>query len=237
MPKQTSLWVWTILCCSWTGAGAADPAADRVRTDWAYLERFRSENATLGAARRGAPRVVFIGDSITEGWRTQQQSWFDMHGYVGRGISGQTTPQMLVRFRADVVNLGPAVVHIMGGTNDIAQNTGVETAEEIEGYLASMVELALSNHIKVVIAAIPPAAAFPWRPELAPKPLIQAVNHWLRAYASHKHLAFVDYGEILATPQGAMKAEYSADGVHPNEAGYVAMAPAAQAAIRRALRP
>ena len=218
------------------GAHAADPAADRLRTDWAYLERYRSENASLGAARRGTPRVVFIGDSITEGWRSQQQSWFDDHGYVGRGISGQTTPQMLVRFRADVLNLSPAVVHIMGGTNDIAQNTGVETAEEIEGYIASMVESALSNHIKVVIAAIPPAAAFPWRPELAPKPLISTINRWLRAYASKKHLAFVDYGEVLATPNGAMKAEYSADGVHPNEAGYAAMAPAAQAAIRSALR-
>jgi lysophospholipase L1-like esterase len=144
---------------------------------------------------------------------------------------------MLVRFRSDVIALKPALVHIMAGTNDVAHNTGPETPEEIEGYIRSMVELALANRIKVVLASIPPAKEFFWHRGLEPAAQIRALNSWLREYAASRGLAYIDYWSVLATTDGAMKLEYSADGVHPNAAGYEAMRPLAAAAIERALKP
>ena len=219
-------------------APAAPPARPPVgqgeNGDWANIARYRDADQPL-LATADPKRVVFMGDSITQGWASQPFIKGNA-SFVGRGISGQTTPQMLVRFRSDVVALKPAIVHIMGGTNDVAQNTGPETAEEIEGYVADMVEIAQANGIKVIIASIPPAADFPWRPGMAPGPKIQALNVWLKAYAARKHLVYADYWPAIATPEGAMKPEYSKDGVHPNAAGYAAMAPIAQAAIAKALR-
>jgi len=141
----------------------------------------------------------------------------------------------LLRFRTDVVALRPAVVHIMGGTNDVALNTGPETPEEIQGYVKGMVEIAKANGIKVVIASIPPAADFPWHRGLAPGPKISALNAWLKDYAARQHVVYADYWPAIATPEGAMKAEYSKDGVHPNAEGFAAMAPIAQAAITKAM--
>jgi lysophospholipase L1-like esterase len=214
-------------------APAKPPVGQGENGDWAYLARYRDADLPLLAAP-DPKRVVFMGDSITQAWAVQPFIK-DNASFVGRGISGQTTPQMLVRFRSDVIALKPAVVHIMGGTNDVAQNTGPETAEEIEGYVTGMVEIAQANHIKVIIASIPPAADFPWHPGLAPGPKIQALNVWLKDYAAKKHLVYADYWPAIATPEGAMKPEYSKDGVHPNADGYAAMAPIAQAAIAKAM--
>jgi lysophospholipase L1-like esterase len=213
---------------------ARPPVGQGMDGDWAYIARYRDANRPLIAdtTRR---RVVFMGDSITEGW-AQQSFIKDNPVYVGRGISGQTAPQMLVRFRSDVIALKPAVVHIMAGTNDIARNTGAETPEEIEGYIKSMVELALANRIKVVLASVPPAKDFYWHRGLEPAARIRALNDWLREYAAHRRVAYVDYWSVMATSDGAMKPEYSMDGVHPNAAGYEAMRPLAEAAIQSALQ-
>jgi len=210
------------------------PVGQGVDGDWAFIGRYRDANVPL-IAKAASRRVVFMGDSITQGWAAQPFIR-DNPDYVGRGISGQTTPQMLVRFRSDVIALKPAVVHIMAGTNDLAQNTGHESPQEIEGYIRSMVELALANRIRVVLASIPPAIDFGWRRGLVPAPQIRALNDWLREYAAHRGLVYADYWSALASADGAMKPEYSSDGVHPNAAGYEAMRPLARAAIDRALR-
>lgn len=200
--------------------------------DWANLARYRGANAALPATAPG--RVVFIGDSITDFW-IKEPLFTASPAHVDRGISGQTAPQMLVRFPSDVIALHPAVVHIMAGTNDVAGNTGPETDAEIEGYIAAMVDLALAHRIKVVLASIPPAIAFPWQPSLRPAPRIMAINAWLKAFAATRRIVYLDYWTAIATPEGGMRPEYSGDGVHPNPAGYAAMQPLAEKAIRQAL--
>jgi lysophospholipase L1-like esterase len=212
-------------------AAAWGPRAEA--QDWAGVARYRDANRAL--ARSDPSRVVFIGDSITEGWASQRFIAGNPH-FVGRGISSQTAPQMLVRFRFDVVALKPAVVHIMAGTNDVARNTGPETDDEIVGYIVSMAELAHAGGIKVIIASIPPAADFPWRRGLNPGPRIIALNLRLKAYARSHGFVYADYWRVLANARGGMKSEYSGDGVHPNPAGYEAMRPVAQAAIAQAMR-
>lgn len=213
---------------------AKPPVGQGENGDWAFIGRYRDANQPLLAAT-DPRRVVFMGDSITQGWAEQPFLKGNAH-FVGRGISGQTAPQMLVRFRSDVVALKPAVVHIMAGTNDVAQNTGPSTPEEVEGYIAGMVEIAHANGIKVVLASIPPALEFPWRKGLEPGPKIKALNVWLKDYAARKHLVYVDYWPAIATPEGGMRPDYSGDGVHPNAEAYGAMAPLAQAAIDEAMR-
>ena len=208
------------------------PADKGGAPDWGGIEHFRERNLALPAAI--GPRVVFMGDSITHGWASQP--WFSARkNYVGRGISGQTAQQMLVRFRADVVDLKPRAVHIMAGTNDLAQNAGIETDADIESAIASMAELARANRIAVVLAAIPPTTDFPWRRGLNPAPRIATINAWLRDYAARRKVVFVDYGSILAMPNGAMKPEFTLDGVHFSDGGYAAIQPLAAAAIGKAL--
>jgi lysophospholipase L1-like esterase len=160
-----------------------------------------------------------MGDSITENWALADPQFF-ARGIVNRGISGQTTPQMLVRFRADVIDLKPQVVHIMAGTNDVAGNTGPTTAQDVKNNIVSMVELARANAIRVVLGSIPPAAAFKWRPEVDPVPQIDALNTWLREYAAQNRLEYIDYHAALAGPSGELRAELGNDGVHPNRDGY-----------------
>jgi len=220
-------------CLLPTVAGAA-PVGQGDSGDWANLARYREANRPL-IATPDPRRVVFIGDSITEGWAAQPFIRDNRH-FVGRGISGQTTPQMLVRFRSDALALKPRVVHLMGGTNDIAQNTGPETLDEIAGYVAGMAELARANNVRMIIASVPPAADFPWHKGLAPAPKIRALNAKLRAYAARHGIPYADYWRVLATPDGAMKPRYSEDGVHLNAAGYAAIRPVTEAAIARALR-
>ena len=202
--------------------------------DWAFIGRYRKANAELIGVRT-RPNVVFIGDSITEFW-AKQPDFARESARVGRGISGQSSPQILLRFRADVINLKPRVVHIMAGTNDIAEATGRETDEEIEGYISNMVELAQLHGIKVVLASIPPAADFFWHTGLNPAPRIRALNNWLKACALEQKLTYVDYWSVLSAPDGGMRRDFSDDGVHPNVNGYRAMEPLAEAAITKALQ-
>lgn len=204
--------------------------------DWPQLQRYRSENAALPAAVAGQPRVVFFGDSITEGWGpTGSDTFFAGKGYVNRGISGQTTAQMLVRFRQDVVDLKPETVHIMAGTNDIAGNTGAATIDTVMGNIQSMAELARAHGIKVIIASVPPAAAFPWSPGKLPAPQVDEMNRRLSAYARINHFGYVDYHRAMAQPDGAMKPGLASDGVHPTPEGYAVMRPLALAAIAAAI--
>ncbi|SEM75638.1 Lysophospholipase L1 [Sphingomonas gellani] len=201
--------------------------------DFGQLCRYKAANAQLRASGQ-KPRVVFMGDSITDNWQNLGRDfWKD--GRVDRGISGQTTPQMLVRFRNDVIDLHPAAVHIMAGTNDIAGNTGAATMETVQGNIRSMVELARAHGIRVMLASIPPADAFPWARDKKPAPQIAAMNAWLKSYAAASGATYVDYYGALATPDGAMKPGLSSDGVHPTAQGYAVMAPVALAAIRRTL--
>lgn len=219
-----------ILCWA-AAAGTASQSAQA--QDWASLARYRDANQAL--AKTDPRRVVFLGDSITEGWAGQPFIRDNPH-FVGRGISSQTAPQMLVRFQSDVVALKPAAVHIMAGTNDIARNTGPETESEMLGYIVSIAQLAHANRIKVIIASVPPAADFPWRRGLDPAPTIRALNARLKTYAASHGFIYADYWRVLASTDGGMKPRYSDDGVHPNAEGYEAMRPVAQAAIAHAMR-
>jgi acyl-CoA thioesterase-1 len=201
--------------------------------DWAQLCRYKAENATLH--RPTAPRVVFLGDSITEFWKLAHPDFFG-ENFIDRGIAGQTTAQMLVRFRQDVIALKPTVVHILGGTNDIAGNGGPTTEEAIRNNIASMVDLAQANDIRVVLGSVPPVGQFPWRPSIVdPAQHIVEINEWLRRLARERNVLYVDYHEPLADERDAMKQTFSNDGVHPNRDGYSVMEPLARHAIEQAL--
>ena len=215
---------------------ARSPEEERLHTDWANLARYRDANAALGAPRAGEARVVFLGNSITDAWARHFPAMFPGKPYVGRGIGGQTTPQMLVRFRQDVVALRPAAVVILAGTNDIAGNTGPSTLAMFQDNLASMADVARANGIRVVLASVLPVADYPWRPGLEPAPKIVALNAWLRDYAARHGDVYLDYHGAMADARGGMRPELATDGVHPNEAGYRVMAPLAERAIAAALR-
>jgi lysophospholipase L1-like esterase len=174
-----------------------------------------------------------MGDSITEVWVVEPYFRDNRH-FVGRGIGGQTASQMLARFPTDVIQLKPAMVHILAGTNDIAQNLGPETQEEALGYIAAMVELARANGIKVVIGSVPPTADFPWRRGMEPAAKIRQFNVKLKAYAASNGIEYADYWTLLAASDGSMKPQYSPDGLHPNAIGYRAMQPVTEAALARA---
>jgi lysophospholipase L1-like esterase len=201
--------------------------------DFGQLCRYAAQNVAL--ATSGAKvRVVFMGDSITDNWIDADPTLFT-DGLVDRGIGGQTTPQMLVRFRADVLALRPLAVHIMAGTNDIAGNTGAATIQTVQGNIETMAELARAHGIKVILASTPPAAAFPWSPAMKPAPQIVTFNAWLRGYAAKNGFTYVDYHAALAGPDGGMKPGYATDGVHPTPQGYAVMKPLALAAIAKTL--
>lgn len=203
--------------------------------DFAQLARYREENARLPARRQG--RVVFLGDSTTEGWgHAAGSAFFPGEPWLNRGISGQTSAQMLLRFRQDVIDLHPDVVVILAGTNDIAGNNGPESLDAIEGNLRSMVELARANRIRVVLASVLPASAFPWRPGYKPAAKIRALNDWTRRYAHDQGLAYLDYYSAMANAEGGLDPKFAEDGVHPTAAGYTIMAPLAQQAIREAFK-
>jgi lysophospholipase L1-like esterase len=205
-------------------------------TDWANLGRFRAANAQLAPVQPGENRVVFMGNSITEGWAPRFDSLFPGKPYIGRGISGQTTPQMLLRFRQDVVALNPRVVVILGGTNDIAGNTGPSTLEMIEDNLASMTQIAQANGIRVVLISVLPAFDYPWKRGLEPAPKIVALNTWMKQFAAKTGAVYLDLHTPMADERQGMKSNLSGDGVHPNAAGYALMAPLTERAIAEALR-
>ena len=224
-----------------TPARAAEQAArdsaaqDRLRNDWGGLRRYRSANASLAAPRAGENRVVFFGNSITDAWAQYFPSMFPGKPYVGRGIGGQTTPQMLLRFHQDVVALQPAIVVVLAGTNDIAGNTGPSTLEMIEDNLMAVTEIAQQHHIRVVLSSVLPAFDYPWRPGLAPAQQIIALNTWMKRFASEVGETYLDYHTAMTDARGGLPDALSRDGVHPNEAGYRIMAPLAEAAIAKAL--
>lgn len=203
---------------------------ERLLSDWAWLARYRDENAQL-IASRAKVHAVFLGDSITEGWREKQPEFF-AKGNVCRGISAQTTPQMLVRMRADVVDLYPQVVHIMAGTNDIAFNTGPMSVDDTKRNIQSMCDIARANRIRVVLASIPPAAFFPWRPGLETASTITAMNGWISGYAKAIGATYADYHSAMSNGKGGMKPGLATDEVHPSEEGYAVMRPVAEAAVR-----
>jgi acyl-CoA thioesterase I len=208
---------------------------ERLLNDWAELKRYRDQDAGLAPPAADENRVVFMGDSITDAWIRLVPAFFQGRPYLDRGISGQTTPQMLLRFRQDVVNLHPKVVVILAGLNDIAGNTGPSTPEMIEDNLISMIELAHANAIKVVLASITPADDFWWNPGTKPAKRIAAMNLWIKDYAAKHALVYLDYYSAMADENGAMKPEFTGDGVHPNAAGYAVMGQLAQKAISAAL--
>jgi lysophospholipase L1-like esterase len=210
--------------------------------DWAALARYRQANASLAKPSASEARVVFMGDSITDAWpQPRFGRFFEGRPYVGRGISGQTTPQMLVRFRPDVIALAPKVVVILAGTNDIAGNTGPMTDEDVQGNLASMSELAKANGIKVVLSSILPTSAYHAAPGAAPqttlRPMarIKALNAWMERYARENGHVYLDYFSAMVDGSGVLRAELSEDDLHPNAKGYAIMAPLAEAAIARAV--
>jgi len=206
--------------------------------DFGQLARYRDADAALGPPAAGENRVVFFGDSITDLWKLEE--YFPGKPYVNRGISGQTTPQMLVRFRQDVIDLQPKVVIILAGTNDIAGNTGRMRNEDIEGHLSSMVELARAHGIRVVLCSVMPVHNYTETAKdffaQRPQSRILALNGWIKAFAAKNNLVYVDYFSALVDGQGMIKKELADDGLHPNAAGYKIAAPLAEAGIEKALK-
>jgi lysophospholipase L1-like esterase len=205
-------------------------------SDWASFGKYKEDNLKIWLPLPDENRVVFMGNSITEGWSEINPEFFKDKPYINRGISGQTTPQMLVRFRADVVNLKPKVVVILAGTNDIAGNTGPSTLEMIEDNIASMVEIAKANNINVILCSVLPAYDYPWKPGLEPAQKIVTLNKWIKEYADKNETIYVDYFTPMADERSGLKKEFSEDGVHPNLAGYRIMEPLVEKAIVDALR-
>jgi lysophospholipase L1-like esterase len=204
--------------------------------EWAYLSKYRDADVRLGPPGPSENRVVFLGDSITEGWGSADAGFFPRRSYINRGIGGQTTSQMLVRFRQDVIALKPTVVVILGGTNDIAENGGLTTLDAIEDNLRSMVELARLHGIHAILSSVLPTLDYPWRRGLQPAGKISSLNRWMEEYCRSNHIEYIDYYSAMVASNGAMRPELSLDGVHPTNAGYLIMDPLADDAIRRALK-
>jgi lysophospholipase L1-like esterase len=190
--------------------------------DWANLNKYKNENAVL-TSPSGEKRIVFFGDSVTESWGTVYADFFTPKNYINRGISGQTTSQMLLRFRPDVIELRPKIVVILAGTNDIAENTGPTTPEIILGNIISMCELAKANGIEIILCSVLPAHDYPWRKGLEPALKIEALNAMIMQYAKANHIDFVDYYSAMVDDRKGLKSIYSEDGVHPNKEGFRVM--------------
>ena len=206
-------------------------------TDWPNLARYHDDNAHLAPLAPSENRVVFMGDSITDGWGRQHGQFFPGKPYVNRGISGQTTPQMLIRFRPDVIALKPKVVVFLAGTNDIAGNTGPMTLEAIEDNLASMAELAQANNIKVVLSSVLPVCDYiKPQTERRPPEKVIALNGWIKDYAARNGFVYLDYYSAMVDESGLLKTALTNDCLHPNDAGYAVMAPLAEKAISEALK-
>jgi lysophospholipase L1-like esterase len=209
----------------------------RIHTDWAQLQQYREDDLRVRQLPAAERHVVFLGDSITRGWQVFHPEFFTANGFVDRGISGQTTPQMLARMFEDVIGLKPAAVLIFAGTNDIARNTGIETAAMVEENFQAMTELAQAHGIKAILCAITPVADYGPRRMTDGRPPadIQKLNAWLKQYASQAHAIYADYYAAVVDDKGLLREGLSRDGLHPNDKGYELLAPVAAAAIQQAL--
>ena len=203
--------------------------------DWPNLDHFSEDNKKVGLPNIDENRVVFMGNSITIGWINTRPEFFKGKPYINRGISGQTTPQMLLRFRQDVIDLKPKVVVILAGTNDIAGNTGPSSLKMIVDNIKSMAELAKANGIKVIISSVLPAFDYPWKPGLKPNEKIPALNSLLKEYTDKNGHIYLDYFTAMADDRNGLPKKYAADEVHPTAAGYAVMEPMVEAAINKAL--
>ena len=203
--------------------------------DWAELKRYREANNKI-VDQADWPKVVFMGNSITEGWGNAHPEFFEKNSYLNRGIGGQTTPQMLIRFTPDVLDLNPEVVVILAGTNDIAANTGFSSVKMICDNIKAMAILAEQNNIKVVLSSILPVYDYPWRPGLEPVSKIEEINSWLQKYALENGHVYLNYFDEISDEKKGMKKIYSEDGVHPNAKAYSVMEPLVQQAIEKALK-
>jgi len=205
--------------------------------DWPNLNRYKEENSKVPIlSSKDHSRVVFMGNSITEGWINKRPDFFNSKKYINRGISGQTTPQMLLRFRQDVIALKPAVVVILAGINDIAENTGPYSVEATSGNIFSMCELAKQNGIKVIVCSILPALEFQWKKGMEPALKVVALNKIIKSYAEQNKLFYVDYYAAMVNEKMGLKDELCTDGVHPNEAGYAVMELILEKIIAKALK-
>ena len=203
--------------------------------DWPYLEKYKKENELLSFSKTNENKIVFLGDSITKFWSNEHKLFSNNKNFINRGISGQTTPQMLIRFRADVIDLKPSIVVILAGGNDIAGNTGFATTKMICDNIISMIELAQVNHIKVILCSVLPANFFYWNPKEKPAERIIELNKALEHYATTKQITFVDYYSAMVDDEKGLKSELSKDRVHPNTRGYEIMSPLIQKAIQLTL--
>ena len=209
---------------------------DSKSLDWANLARYEDDNLKVGLPKKDERRVVFMGDSITEEWSNLYPEYFTEKGYINRGIGGQTTPQMLIRFKPDVVDLKPEIVVILAGTNDIAGNTGPSNAKMITDNIFSMAEIAKAYQMKVVLSSILPVYEYDWAREIKDPPsTIQAVNDALKQYASDQGLIYLDYFSSMVDERQSLNSDYTSDGVHPNESGYILMSSLAEEVLSELL--
>ena len=216
---------------------AAPVVAKVANFDWANLHRYHQANADVAALPASARRVVMMGDSITDNWAKPEfgNGFFDAHAMIGRGISGQVSAQMLVRFTPEVIALKPQVVHIMAGTNDIAENQDPYDFAATTGNLQAMITLAKANGIRVILASVPPATSFSWKPYRGNQlETIKALNAWIKATCAEQHLTWCDYWPVLQGPDGGLRPDlgYHGDSVHPGPEGYAAMGPVLLEAVR-----
>lgn len=209
---------------------------EQTKGDWANLKKYAFENNRLSPPRPGEKRIVFLGNSITEVWKSKDSSFFSNRPYLNRGIGGQTTAQMVARFQQDVIDLKPAVVVILAGINDIAENEGPIALEDVYGNIVSMVELAVSNNIQVVVSSILPANYFPWRPALKPAEKVIALNAMLQSYCKTHGIVYLDYYSKMVNDEKGLDKDLAEDGVHPTLAGYAIMEPLVEKAIAQALK-
>jgi acetyl esterase/lipase/lysophospholipase L1-like esterase len=222
---------WIDACIRWMKRTIDPPPQD-----WANLKRFKEENMKAGLPKANENRVVFMGNSITEGWSKFDPSFWEGKPYINRGISGQTTPQMLLRFKQDVIDLKPKVVVILAGINDIAGNTGPMTLEQTRDNIITMAQLAKVNDIKVVLSSVIPAYDFPWRPGMEPAEKVVALNKMIKAFCDQNKIVYLDYHSAMKDARNGLKENLGYDGVHPNLEGYRVMAPLAENAIAEALK-
>jgi len=221
--------IFAVICCLFMNSIIS------AQEDWAQLDVYKEANKNMNEPAVTEERIVFYGNSITIGWLDAMPGFFEGKAYINRGISGQTTPQMLVRFRQDVISLEPKAVVILAGTNDIAGNTGPMTLKQILGNLISMSQLAKTNNVEVVLCSVLPASDYPWRPGLEPNLKIPQLNAMIKEYAENNNVIYLDYFSALVNDANGMDKELAHDGVHPTKKGYEIMAPLAENAINEAL--